>query len=69
VISAAAPVSTASPRSVFAMRTIFPGSTCHMSVVMVSPGKTTPENRTSKDLSRCGSLSHHAARTARPACP
>src|SRR5262249_13649165 len=59
--SAAAPVSTASPRSVLAVSAILPGSTCHMSVVMVSPGKTTPEKRTSKDLRRSGWLSHHAA--------
>src|SRR5207249_7648032 len=45
--SAAALERTASPRSVFAVRTIFPGASCHMSVVIVSPGYTTPEKRTS----------------------
>src|SRR5437762_5655355 len=36
--SAAALDSTASPRSVRAVSTIFPGAICHMSVVIVSPG-------------------------------
>src|SRR5207249_8233416 len=67
--SAAAPVSTASPRSVFAVSTIFPGEICHMSVVIVSPGNTTPEKRTSNDSRRSGSELHHAARSARPAKP
>src|SRR5262249_55697181 len=67
--SAAAEVRTASPRSVLAARTIFPGSTCHMSVVMVSPGNTTPEKRTSNDLRRAGSFPQYAASTARPAWP
>src|SRR5262245_27458332 len=66
---AAAALSTASPRSVLAVRTICPGPTCHMSVVIVSPGNTTPEKRTSDDLKRAGSLSHQASSTARPAKP
>src|SRR5262249_51981359 len=66
-ISAAALESTASPRSaVLAVSTIFPGASCHISVTIVSPGKTTPEKRTSKDLSRDGSLPQYAWRTARP---
>ncbi len=43
--------SSAWPRSVRAVRTTFPGATCHMSVVIVSPGNTTPEKRTSNALS------------------
>src|SRR5207244_3288297 len=69
ITSAAAPDSTASPRSVLAVSAIFPGAICHMSVVMVSPGKTTPEKRTSNDFMRAGSLRQYARSTARPAWP
>src|SRR5262249_44114660 len=55
-ISAALPARTASPRSVFATSTTFPGAICHMSAVIVSPGNTTPEKRTSKALRRAGSF-------------
>src|SRR5439155_23409063 len=67
--SAAALDSTASPRSVLAVSTIFPGAICHMSVVIVSPGKTTPEKRTSNDFMRAGSPRQYAFSTARPAWP
>ena len=43
--SPAAALESTSPRSVRAVSTTLPGSTCHMSVVMVSPGKTTPAKR------------------------
>src|SRR5207245_794660 len=64
--SAAALDSTASPRSVLAVSAIFPGASCHMSVVIVSPGKTTPEKRTSNDFMRAGSSRQYAFSTARP---
>src|SRR5581483_10687212 len=70
VATSAAPAeSTASPRSVIAVSTMRPGATCHMFVVMVSPGKTTPEKRTSNAFSRAGSLPQKARSTARPAWP
>src|SRR5690348_15883006 len=65
----AAALDRASPRSVREVNTIVPPPTSHMSVVSVSPGKTTPAKRTSNVFMRAGSLPQNADSTARPARP